>query len=71
MVQPCFATEFRGLARSAFGKRKDPQGRKVLLICSYFSPTLKKQAVEGNAAVECVYFALAALEEQSLATVLG
>lgn len=33
--------------------------------------TLKKHAMEGDVAVECVYFALAALEEQALATVLG
>jgi len=47
----------------------------VQLICCYFSPllvdTLKKHAVEGDVAVECVYFALAALEEQALATVVG
>jgi len=41
----------------------------VQLICCYFSPllvdTLKKHAMEGDVAVECVYFALAALEEQA------
>jgi len=75
MVQPCFATEVRGLARPSSGEREDSRGRKVLLIsCDVSSlviDTLCQQAVGGNTAVACIYFDFAAQEEQSPASVLG
>ena len=45
----------------------------LIPVRRYFSQLVVdtlKQDVEGNATVECVHYALAALEEQSLATVL-
>ena len=30
MVQPCFATEVRGLARPTLGKREDTRGKKCI-----------------------------------------
>ena len=75
MAYPCFVMVVPGLVSPTLDKSEDHEERRILLIgCDISSlviDTLCKQAVEGDAALACVYFHFANPEEKSPAAVLG
>jgi len=74
MVQPCFATEVRELARPTPGKKVLKERKALLISCDVSSlvvDALCKQAVGENAAVACFYFGFTTPKEQYPAVVLG